>query len=133
MKNFFLLTLFALFGLLSSCKKDSNNDTPAKSASNINELSPSASFDWSTTQQVTLDVTGQPVPVEIKHLLKVKDQNGVLLFSIYHKMSNNLNIKFEIPADVKKVAVEYGKITKNVDVVAKTIKFKFAPEIGNED
>lgn len=132
MKKLLFLSLTVLLGMASSCKKD-NNAAPAKSASTINELNPSAAFDWSTTQQVTLDVTGQPVPVEIKHLLKVKDQNGVLLFSIYHKMSDNLNVKFEIPADVKKVTVEYGKITKSIDVVAKTIKFKFAPEIGNED
>ncbi|MDL5045143.1 hypothetical protein QQ054_03685 [Oscillatoria amoena NRMC-F 0135] len=133
MKKLLFLSLTVLLGMVSSCKKDSNNAAPAKSASTINELNPSAAFDWSTTQQVTLDVTGQPVPVEIKHLLKVKDQNGVLLFSIYHKMSNNLNIKFDMPADVKKVTIEYGKITKSIDVVAKTIKFKFAPEIGNED
>jgi hypothetical protein len=133
MKKYFLIASLATFVGLSSCKKEFDTTTPQKKVTNINDLNPSQSFDWSTTKHVTLNVTGQPVPVSIKRLLVVKDADGTVYFNYYHKMSDNLSINFSLPAHVTKVKVEYGSIVKDADIQGNIIKFKFSPEIGNED
>jgi pyruvate carboxylase len=133
MKKYFLITGLAALAMFSSCKKEFETTAPQKKVTTINELNPSQSFDWSTTKQVTFNVTGQPVPVSIKRLLVVKDADGTVYFNYYHKMSDNLSIKFSLPAYVTKVKVEYGSIVKDVDIQGNIIKFKFSPEIGNED
>lgn len=135
MKKALFITTLAALTALASCKRDTNLATPGTptKATTINDLKPSESFDWSTTNDVTFNVTGLPTQLVVKRPLIIKGMDGVEYFSIYHKMSDNLNTKITLPAHVSKVKVEYGAIVKERDVLGNNINFNFTPEIGNED
>ena len=135
MKNILLITSLVALTLIASCKRDTNITSPGNPTApvTINDLKPSESFDWKTTNDITLNVTGLATQVVIKRPLVVKGMDGTEYFSIYHKMSDNLNIKITLPAHITKVKVEYGAIVKEKDVLGNTISFNFTPEITNED
>lgn len=44
-----------------------------------------------------------------------------------------LDVRINLPASLTKVKVEYGAISKEVDITANTIQFKYSPDISNED
>lgn len=135
MKKAFFITALAALTALVSCKRDTNIATPGgpTKVTTINDLKPSENFNWNTTNDVTLNVTGLATQVVIQRPLVIKGMDGVQYFSIYHKMSDNLSTKITLPAHVKKVKVEYGTIVKEKDVMGNTISFNFTPEITNED
>lgn len=117
---------------ISSCKRESNTTEPIQQATNIKELKADPNFDWSTNKDVTFNVTGLPVNIDVKRKLIVKDNEGTLYFNVFHNMKNNLNTTVNLPIHLGKVVVEYGTISKEVEIVANTINFTFAQDIPNE-
>ncbi len=133
MKNIigFIAIVLLIVGI-SSCKKRDNITQPIQKATNIGELNPAPTFNWQTHKDVTFNVTGLPINIDVKRKLIVKDDKGTLYYNVFHNMKDNLSTTITLPIHIESVIVEYGTISKIVEVAGNTIKFDFTQDIPND-
>ena len=120
----------ALFALLlvfaGGCKKELTIADPPPGADNPLELEVSNTFDWKTTRNITLEVTGLTIPVNIRNTLQVKSINEE---RVYLKnqlfMNRDYTLKFTIPAYDTAVLITFGSIRTTVNVTPDVIYFSF--------
>ena len=119
-----LFTLFLVFS--DGCRKKLTIVDPTPLPDNPLELVVSNTFKWKTTRNITLEVTGLTLPVNIRNTLQVKSTNEE---KVYLKnqlfMNRNYTLKFTIPAYETEVLITYGSIRTTVDVTPDVIYFNY--------
>ncbi len=122
--SFLLLSVLLMIG--SGCKKELTIVEPTPNPDNPLELVVSNSFDWKTTRDVTLEVTGIAIPISIRNTLQVRstDEERVYLKSQLF-MDQNYTLKFTIPSYETEVLITYGSIMKVVDATPEVIYFNY--------
>jgi len=122
--SIFLFALLLMDG--TGCRKELTITVPAPVVENPLELTVSNNFDWKTTRDITLEVTGITVPVSIRNTLWVKstDEEKVYLKNPLF-MDQNYTLKFTIPAYETEVMITYGSIWKIVDATPEVIHFNY--------
>jgi len=123
------ITLFTLIMLISGgCKKELTITDPgqAPEIENPLELNVSNEFDWKTTRDITLEVTGLTMPVTVRNTIQVKSTNEE---KVYLKnqlfMNQNYTLKFTIPTYETEVLITYGSIRKTLDATTDVICFNY--------
>ena len=124
---FIYISLAFLFLLSASgCKKELNMTDQGPAIDNPLELDVSNSFDWKTTREITLEVTGIFLPATIRNTMKVM---SVTEDKVYLKtqllMNQNYTLNFTIPSYETEVVITYGSIRKVVDVTPEVIQFTY--------
>lgn len=111
-KLIFMITILGVF--LMSCKKDVTiNPEPTKTTK---ELVVNSNFDWRTTKDITLYVTGmKDVNPLISNTLYVKSSNGDVIYKDLLYMSKDYVIYFSVPTTDTFVTVECGATGGNYD------------------
>lgn len=121
------ITIFSfLIFFCSGCKKELPNGDPNVVPPNPLELNVSNSFDWKTTRDITLEVTGLDVPANIKNTLQVKSKDELKIFlknQVF--MNQDYSLKFTIPSYETQVVITYGSIRKVVDVTSDVVYFNY--------
>lgn len=121
-----ILIFSACFFLLCSCKKEFPNVDPNPIPENPLELEVSNTFDWKTTRDITLEVSGIAIPVSIRNTLQVKSPDEL---KVYLKnqlfMNEDYSLKFTIPAYESQVVITYGSIRKVIDVTSDILYFEY--------
>jgi hypothetical protein len=128
-KNIYLFALLII--VASSCKKASEglSPTPTEPAKNFKSIQTDPSFNWETSQAITLKVFGFATEAVIVNTLKVTSTDGKsIYFTALHKMNESLTSKLVIPIDEKEVLVQYGSIVKKYSLSSKQIDFDFTIE-----
>jgi hypothetical protein len=129
MKNIKLLSGIAIIIAASSCAKVKDADyTPTTSpkANNFKEIKVADNFNWSTTNNIELNVIGfaSISPISNTFIVSSIDQKEVY-FASNTLMSENFVANFDIPAPVKQIKVTFGSISKVIDVNSKNISFDY--------
>lgn len=117
MKKLLILGFAAAF-LFSSCEKDrstskvsaNNNEGVALTDANI-----PANFNWKTTQQVSIDISGISVD-DAKQLIKVEDSRGNLLLTRLMKIEQGDQLHFQLPISEKQLTLTHNGISETVRV-----------------
>ncbi|MFY7733396.1 MAG: hypothetical protein ACOVSR_07905 [Bacteroidia bacterium] len=129
MKHIKLITGIAMIIAASSCTKIKDADyTPTTNpkANNFKEIKVSNNFNWSTTNNIELNVIGfaSISPISNTFIVSSTDQKEVY-FASNTLMSENFVANFDLPAPVKQIKITYGSISKVLDVNAKNINFDY--------
>lgn len=128
MKKLLLLGGIVLLGF-TACKKDEdqvkteNNLTTTSTAN----LEVPKDFDWKTTKLTTLRVEASDVPFSQKMKMEVRTVDGRLILTRHISMMEDADIQFELPLAYEQIVVEYGALTKTVDVNNGLASFDFIP------
>jgi hypothetical protein len=129
MKNKFAIKWLLIPSLLivlftTGCKK--NDEVVPETPETIFDLNVNPSFDWKTSKEITLNVTGLPVPVTVKNTIFIKSADGKSVFYTDQlEMSKNYTIKFSIPSHLTQVVISYGTITKTSDISGSSLSFDY--------
>lgn len=129
MKHIKLLTGIAIIIAASSCTKIKDADyipTNSPKANNFKEIKVTDNFNWSTTNNIELNVIGfaSISPISNTFIVSSIDQKEVY-FASNTLMSENFVANFDLPAPVKQIKVTYGSISKVLDINAKNINFDY--------
>jgi hypothetical protein len=122
-----ILTGFVL--LFSGCKKSEITEPSPQPPATLNELKASESFSWSTGQTTEIKIKGLPTVIMVKNTLKINLTNGTTLFSRFHQMDQDLNLKLLIPSTEKKLVLVYGTVSYPLDIVNGIVEFSFIPKV----
>jgi hypothetical protein len=128
MKKSKLFAGLALVIAVSACTKVKDveiNPTVVKPAS-FKEIKVSDNFLWKTTASISIHVQGfnSIVPVTKTFIVSSEDQKEVY-YAANALMSESFKAQFSLPTYVKKVKVNYGTISKLIDVNANSINFDY--------
>ncbi|MFH1295736.1 MAG: hypothetical protein ABIJ04_00475 [Bacteroidota bacterium] len=119
-----MFTLFLVFS--TGCRKEFVIIDPRPGPDNPLELVVNNTFDWKTSRNITLVVTGLQVPVSIRNTLQVKSTNEEKVYLRNQLfMNRNYTLKFTIPAYDTAVIITYGSIRKTVDATPEVIYFNY--------
>lgn len=131
MKNISLLLAIVVLGM-TSCKKDlieKAGPAPTSSVSKFSEIKASETFDWKTSKEYTLQVTGMNTIADANGTFKVTSLDGKIIFyQAAHKMNESFTSKFKVPSHIKDLTLSFGSIRKNVSTVNTNIQFNYLPE-----
>lgn len=135
MKNIKSFTVAAiLLGMISmpSCKKDvelqKENPVTPGSAASFKEMKVNTAFNWKSARVVTLKIEASITPIKILNTLVVKAESGEVIFKKLQNMDETYIGYLTLPNSMKKVVINFGSITKTVDIVSNTIDFNFVTE-----
>lgn len=131
------ILLLAIATSLVSCKKDliekaaeNQNNTTATS---FKQIKTSAEFNWSTKQDVELNISGLKTAVPITNTLKISSVDGKTIYnSLFYSMETSSKVKISVPAIVKELRVDYGSISKVVKIESGKADFNFIPVITDQ-
>lgn len=128
MKNIKLIAGIALLVGISSCTKiKSVEEMPNTSKpSSFKEIKVSNNFTWKTTNSIMLNVEGFETlyPISNTFIVTSEDQKEVY-FASNTLMSENFKAEFSLPIHVKKIKVNFGTISKLMDVNANNLTFDY--------
>lgn len=133
MNKSIFLSAVLLLGLIS-CQKDKDQ---VKAKNSVNAVSTAdmvvpKDFDWKTTKLTTLRIEGSDAMFTEKRPIVIKTEDGRLILSRHVSMNEDVDIQFELPIAYKHIMVEFGAITKLVDVNNGLASFDFVPEANEE-
>jgi len=129
MKKIFLpLATFVI--LLASCKKEvAEPDLIDPTAPT--ELKANATFNWQTTRNITVTVTGTPVSTNIQRKFSVQLDNGSVVYAANHNMNDSFVFTLSLPAHATKLIYIYGSISKEVVVSGSNVAMNYLVETEN--
>ncbi|MBP1671292.1 MAG: hypothetical protein H6Q22_864 [Bacteroidetes bacterium] len=135
MKNSIYIILFLVAGILVSCVKFPDpSPGPVKPADKITmgDAKVSDTFSWSTSKSVEVTITGLPTIVTVKSTLSISLQDGTRLYSLFHNMSQDLQLKIIVPSETTSLTLKYGSMVYNLKVIGNKAEFSFIPNITEE-
>ena len=136
MKNLNILAGIALLVAASSCTKvkDVENTPNTVKPSTFKEIKVTDIFKWNTTNSITLNVDGfeSISPIRNTFIVSSEDQKEVY-FASNTLMSESFKANFDLPIHVKKLSVNFGTISKVIDVNASSINFDYLMPAPTEE
>ncbi|MFA9214315.1 MAG: hypothetical protein ACEQSR_10780 [Candidatus Methylacidiphilales bacterium] len=136
MKNIKLLAGIALLVAASSCTKikEVDNTPVVNKPTNFKEIKVNDNFTWNTTNNISLDVQGfsSVVPIKNTFIVSSEDQKDVY-FASNTLMSDNFKAEFALPIHAKKIKVNFGTITKVLDVNSNNLTFDYLMPAPTEE
>ena len=128
MKNIKLLAAIAFIVAASSCTKvkDVDNTPVINKPTNFKEIKVADNFKWNTTHSITLNVQGfeSISPISNTFIISSEDQKDIY-FASNTLMSKSFIANFDLPIHSKKIKVNFGTISKVLDVNANNINFDY--------
>ena len=128
MKNLKLIAGIALLIAASSCTKvkDVESTPNTNKPSNFKEIKVADNFTWNTTNNISLNVQGfeSISPIRNTFIVSSEDQKEIY-FASNTLMSESFKADFDLPIHVKKVKINFGTISKVLNVNANIINFDY--------
>jgi len=119
MKRAILITIAGVLFGLSSCMKDVG-DIQREVNSNIEEMNVDTSFDWKTTRDVVLNLTGYT-----NGLVRVESTKGLVYQTASLLKYQPYEMKLNIPAHERSVMLVFGGKSVEVSVEGGEINHRF--------
>lgn len=120
MKNYFLILIAMLAVIITSCQKDKNDPQPNPDYTSIKDLVVRPSFDWKTTHQVSLKLTGYA-----NSTCTISYANGTLIQKVFLKKNEPFILKINIPTAEKKLQLEYMGQKVELEITGTEINYMF--------
>ena len=122
MKKTILLLIVIVFSL-TACQKnwEQIEENQSNEISSMSDLVVSSDFNWKTTKDVLVNLTG----LDMNGVIYIKSLDG----DIYHKASVNsgdsYSTKITIPTSVSEVNMMYKGVLTNIPISGNEITYKF--------
>lgn len=120
MNQRFLTLAFISSLALTACNEDlmisPEERASASQAQNFGQLRVSDTFDWSTTQGVTLTFTATDFD-ERRAILHVTTTEGESIFKKMQHANEDYSIELQVPAQSTQLVVAFGMETKTLDII----------------
>lgn len=118
MKKLIALSLAVAF-LFASCEKDLSNSSkvskPVGFTSSLAETNVPANFDWRTTQEVTVDLSGLSGS-DAKQLIEIYDSHENLLLTKLMKINLGDKLFLRLPKSEKSVTLKHNGLSQTIQV-----------------
>ncbi len=124
-KKLHYLAFISILSLLGSCTKFEVPEKKIGTTQNFKELKVEDSFEWKTTKNIQLKVTGLETINPIRGNFSIKDLNGNFIMEESRLMSESFNLEFEIPTKEQKIIVQFGSLTKEIEVNSDKLNFDY--------
>jgi hypothetical protein len=136
MKNLKLIAGIALLLAASSCTKvkDVESTPNTYKPGSFKEIKVADNFNWNTTNNISLNVQGfeSISPIRNTFIVSSEDQKEIY-FASNTLMSESFTTNIDLPTYVKKIKVNFGTISKVIDVNSKTITFDYLMQAPTEE
>jgi hypothetical protein len=133
-KNITLIILISSIGLLSCIKQNlPDPGTTPEDKTKLADAKVPDSFNWSTSKNVEVSITGLPTVVPIKNTLTITLPDGSKLYNAYHDMSANLKLTLVIPATVTQLKLKFGTYDETLNITNNKAAFSFIPVVTYGD
>jgi len=113
-----------------SCRK-SDTEQPEAITQDIRENTYPASFNWSTTQEVNIEISGLTALPDIRQVLIIESPNGNVYLKKVIYINENFLSTINMPATENEVVIKCGKIESRLPVTNKKVVFSL--NTGNPD
>ena len=94
------------------------------------DLQATSTFDWSTTQKVTIKIEKLEVPVLITRRLTLSTEDGADFYTGSHVMNEDFSLNIDLPNHVKSVSMKYVDIEKIQEIEGSEVTFNFLTSSG---
>lgn len=115
-----ILLIMIIFSL-ASCKKENIDPVIVPTV----ELEASDNFDWKTTKDITLEISGMDVSSSINRTLYVKSSIGDTIYKELLFMNKDYTLVFTVPSTERSIDLEYGTKKQKIDLVSNVITFDY--------
>ncbi|HBG24658.1 MAG: hypothetical protein A2X17_03500 [Bacteroidetes bacterium GWF2_41_61] len=133
-KNIVLIILISTLGLLSCIKQNlPDPGTTPEDKTKLADAKVPDSFNWSTSKNVEVSITGLPTVVPIKNTLTITLPDGSKLYNAYHDMSVNLKLTLVVPATVTQLKLKFGTYDETLNIANNKAAFSFIPVVTYGD
>tara|TARA_R110002111_G_scaffold163790_4_gene229996 strand:- start:1776 stop:2183 length:408 start_codon:yes stop_codon:yes gene_type:complete len=117
--------------LFSSCIKEELEDNTkliTDDVESIDDLVVSEFFDWKTTKEITVSIKGLTMDVGVDQKLTLLTGDGDEFFGGSHKMHEDFEMAFDLPAGIDAIVMKYGATEKSAEVTNQVASFTFETE-----
>ncbi len=97
-----IVLLFSFAVLFGACKKSSNNEPKPITPTSMDDLDISQSFDWKTTKDYSLTVTGNK-----SNIVEVKSETGVTYQRAFLNANEPYSTKITVPSYEKTILLKF--------------------------
>ncbi len=111
----FLVILLAF----NSCQKE-NDPQPNPTPNGIKEIVVKSTFDWKTTQEVSIQLTGYANSVCV-----ISHADGTLFQKVFLKKNEPFTLRLNIPAAEKKLWLDYMGQRIELEITGSEIVYQF--------
>lgn len=111
--------------LLGSCTKFEVPEKKIGTTQNFKELKVEESFEWKTTKNIQLKVSGKETIIPVRDNFSIKNIDGNLIQEESRLMSESFIINLEIPITEKKIIVEFGSLIKEIEINSAELSFEY--------
>jgi hypothetical protein len=118
--------------LLTSCLNEIGEKGP-QLATPVEGLQASSNFDWKTSREVEVTVTGLSIDLGVKRRLSLLSEDGTVFYSGTHSMSEDFVMGFELPNHVHQITMRYGNVDLKEEIAGSKVSFGFSVSNDNSD
>lgn len=119
-----LLLLLAVLIGLAACHKD---ELVEPIPQDIENVTPSEEFSWSTGEVVTFRLFGLPSKMAYSSTLTLRTPDGKELLSRLHNISDDFTMELTVPSIYQSLEMEYGKLKKVIPILNSQAEYSFVP------
>lgn len=119
MKKIIILFVFIIPIALGACKKDQYNE-PENKPQTTDEIKVPANFQWKTTKDIQLSITGKS-----NGLLEVLSSKGLPYLKIFLSSSQTSSFKITVPTYEKSVQLKYLGQTVDLELSSDQLSYQF--------
>ena len=133
-KNRFLLALFLIAAVFTSCQDDYFNNLN-NGATNMQNLKVSKDFNWSTAKTVTVTISGLPTQENSVTQKATLTLNGdtTIFYSGLHAINENQHIVLVVPAKENTIKLKFGSIVLSGIIVDNKVEFSLIPILTEDN
>jgi hypothetical protein len=124
-KKLHYLVIVSILSLLGSCTKFEVPEKKIGTTQNFKELKVEESFEWKTTKNIQLKVSGKETIIPVRDNFSIKNIDGNLIQEESRLMSESFIINLEIPITEKKIIVEFGSLIKEIEINSAELSFEY--------
>jgi hypothetical protein len=124
-KKLHYLVIVSILSLLGSCTKFEVPEKKIGSTQNFKELKVEESFEWKTTKNIQLKISGIETIIPVRDNFSIKNIDGNLILEESRLMSESFIINLEIPITEKKIIVEFGSLIKEIEINSAELSFEY--------
>jgi hypothetical protein len=124
-KKLHYLVIVSILSLLGSCTKFEVPEKKIGTTQNFKELKVEESFEWKTTKNIQLKVSGKESIIPVRDNFSIKNIDGNLIQEESRLMSESFIINLEIPITEKKIIVEFGSLIKEIEINSAELSFEY--------
>jgi len=119
--------------LFSSCVDELTERPVGNQAEDIETLEASGTFDWKTSEKITVMIEGLAIDVAVNRKLTLETGGGEEFYGGTQAMNEDFEMIFDLPAHVTEVTMKYGTIEQKKEISEKKVSFDFVVERDDKD